>query len=112
MQAVCPGCQASNDLFSSYVIARHAYPKKNPAIQVLCPSCGMIFESVHGKRDVRCSACKGRFDPERGPASGTKTICQTCKQTFTIIDAVQARGKRPAFRLYGKLVLTKEGEKE
>jgi adenine-specific DNA methylase len=36
----CPKCAAKVDLFSSYIIARHAYAARNPVVQVVCPACG------------------------------------------------------------------------
>jgi len=38
----CPKCRANVDLFSSYVFARHTYPKKHPEARAVCPHCGAI----------------------------------------------------------------------
>jgi putative DNA methylase len=110
MQANCPACTRAVDLFPSYVIARNAYPDRKPEIRIVCPGCGAIFSGLHGQRSVSCGTCGQRFHPGHGPASGLKATCQHCNRTFTILDAVN--GKRPAFRLYAKLALTRDGEKE
>ncbi len=110
MQASCPECSLKVDLFSSYVIARNAYPDKKPAIQIVCPSCGKIFSGMNNQRSASCPCCGKRFDPASAPAKGARATCQHCSKTFTILKVL--RGQRPAFRLYGKLVLNADGEKE
>ena len=110
MQAVCPRCQRGEDLFSSYIIARNACPDRNAKIQILCPSCGHVFPGVLGDRSVVCASCGFGFNPERGPAKGRAAVCRDCDQEFRILDAIG--GKRPPFRLYAKLVLRKNDEKE
>jgi putative DNA methylase len=110
MQADCPGCRTPVDLFSSRVIARNAYPARKPEVQVVCPDCGEIFPGLHGQESASCPSCRTTFDPERGSAKGAKATCPECARTFTILDALG--GRRPAFRLYGKLALTEGGAKE
>lgn len=112
MLAVCPSCQTANDLFPSWVIARNAYPSRKPEIQVLCPSCGDIFPSLHGQAEARCRRCSHVFEPERGSVNRAAATCRGCRKPFKVIDAIAATGTRPDFRLYGKLILTKDGEKE
>ena len=110
MQAACPGCQRHTDLFSTYVIAKNARPDKKPDVQILCPSCGQIFPGLLGQLDTACPACGLAFAPEHGPAAGRNATCTFCNREFAILDALG--GVRPRFRLYGKLVLRKDGEKE
>jgi len=112
MQAECPNACGSIDLFPSWIIARNAYPDRKPQIQVLCPSCGDIFPALHGQRSASCRTCGRQFDPSAGPAMGAKAHCGVCGETFKVIDAIALAGSRPAFRLYGKLVLTGDGLKE
>jgi putative DNA methylase len=109
MQVPCPQCATSVDLFPSYVIARNAYPHRKPETQVLCPSCGDVFQCLHRERHAHC-ACGHSFDPERGPASGAKADCPGCKANFAIKGAM--KGRRPGYRLYAKLLLTQDGEKQ
>lgn len=112
MQADCPECHHAVDLFPSYVVARNAYPDRKPKIQILCPSCGGIFEGVNGTAHVECAKCSHEFDATSGPAVKAKCNCPHCRNQFTIIDAVARRHRRPDFRLYSKLVLACNGSKE
>ncbi|HLL78609.1 MAG TPA: hypothetical protein VKT25_03870, partial [Ktedonobacteraceae bacterium] len=105
-------CKASVDLFPSWVIARNAYPKRKPEVQLLCPSCGDIFRGVYGAKNVQCRSCAFEFSPEIGTAKGTQATCQLCHNTFSIMSAIAKEGHRPTFRLYGKLILTENEEKE
>lgn len=110
MQANCPACDRAVALFSSYVFARNAYPARRPEVQIVCPSCAAIFRTKHDQGAVSCPRCQQRFNPESGAVSGARATCQTCERTFSILDSLRKR--RPAFRMYGKLVLTKDGEKQ
>lgn len=112
MRAYCPDCTKPVDLFSSHVVAQNAYPKRKPEVQVVCPSCGEIFCGLYGRKDERCPSCAHRFVLHQGAAKGQKADCSHCGSQFIIIDALARHRKRPDFRLYGKLVLTAEGEKE
>jgi putative DNA methylase len=112
MQAACPECAGSVDLFSSYVIAQNAYPKRKPEVRVLCPVCGDIFRGVYGREEESCPACSNRFNPAHGSAKGQQATCPHCDSRFSILDAVGRQRKRPNFRLYAKLVLRADGEKE
>ena len=113
MRAACPQCVHAVDLFSSYVIAQNAYPSRKPEVRIVCPSCGDIFQATHGQEEVRCPSCLQRFDAARGPAEGQKAVCLACKnRSFSINQAISRQGKRPDFRLFAKLVLSKNGRKE
>lgn len=109
MQAPCPECEQSVDLFSSYVIASNAYPSRKPQVRILCPSCWDVFPGMHGETTVSCPSCKHSFDPRAAPAKGARATC-SCGNTFAILDAVKRI--RPRFRLYAKLVLTEDSRKE
>ena len=110
MQSACTHCSTAVDLFPSYVFARNAYPARKPEVQVVCPQCGDIFQSLHGCTAADCPACKHRFDPTNGPASGAKANCPHCSKSFNIIESIG--GQRPAFRQYAKLVLTSANQKQ
>jgi putative DNA methylase len=112
MEASCPKCAKSVDLFSSYVFAQNAYPKRKPEVRVVCPSCGDIFEGLHARTAEDCPSCDHHFDPQAGNAKASTATCPHCADTFSIIDAVSARKQRPDFRLYAKLVLRDDGRKE
>ena len=112
MQVPCLQCRTPVNLFPSWIIARNAYPNRKPEVQILCPCCGDIFPGLHGQDTATCRSCATEFRPEQGPAKGTKATCRHCGQSFVILDAVASTRTRPAFRLYGKFVLTQGGAKE
>jgi adenine-specific DNA methylase len=106
---VCPGCTRRVDLFPSYIIARHASPSRNPAVQVVCPYCGRLFPSTRGARSESCPVCGGRFNPQQGPARNANAVCPHCEFEFPIAKTIRASGKPPEHRLYGKLLLRPNG---
>jgi putative DNA methylase len=109
--AKCPACQGEVDLFSSRIIARHAYAARNPIVQVVCPACGAIFPSTHRATHEICPSCSAEFDPRQGPAHNTHAHCPTCHSEFVIAEAVRGSGRPPNHRLYAKLLLRPNGDK-
>jgi adenine-specific DNA methylase len=107
----CPSCAKPVDLFASHIFACHAYPKKVPQAQAVCPHCGAINELHVEAREARCSSCRKTFDPGHGPAKGQSATCPSCDHTFAIARTIRATGKPPAHRLYAKLVLLPDGSK-
>lgn len=108
----CPECSTHVDLFSSYIFAAHAYLKKYPKVQILCPACAEIFSANHTDPRVTCPACELRFDPHRGPVSRSKARCAHCGHEFPIARTACSRGLPPDHRLYAKLILRQDGTKE
>ena len=98
-------------LFSSYVFSRHAYPERVPHARSLCPSCGAVHVIRYDATHAKCDACGHAYNPQDGPAKGTKATCGSCGTEFAIAKVAQARGEPPAHRLYAKLVLTPDGHK-
>jgi putative DNA methylase len=107
----CPHCARAIDLFSSFVFASNAYPKRKPEVQVVCPSCGDIFEGRHGRAAETCPHCGRVFDPQKGNTRGQGATCPKCGD-FSIIDAIAKSGERLNFRLYAKLVLRGDETKQ
>jgi putative DNA methylase len=112
MQLPCLECGKPVDLFPSWVIARNAYPNRKPIVQVLCPSCGNIFAARCSDLCVTCPSCHHRFNAEEGNSKGAKATCNACNHTFSVLSSAAALHSRPDFRLYAKLVLTLDGDKE
>lgn len=110
MQVACLSCERSVDLFPSHVVASNAYPKRKPEVHLVCPSCGDIFPAANRHDAATCRACGAQFHPDLAPARGAKAFCNHCRAEFPIVEAVG--GRRPAFRLYAKLVLGSSGDKE
>jgi putative DNA methylase len=111
-QAPCPRCAAYTDLFSSYVIARNAYPDRKPEVQICCPRCGAIFPALNRDNSVACRHCELVFDPQRGPAQGAKATCNHCAEVFPIAETIRATAAPPVHRLYAKLILDAAGAKK
>ncbi len=107
----CPNCKKAVDLFNSCIFARHAYPRRYPTVQAVCPSCGAVNQTCHDVEEVTCGSCNHAYDPNRGPANGTKATCPHCRYAFPIAKAAREAGQAPGHRLYAKLVLTTSGEK-
>lgn len=111
-QASCPECNNDVDLFSSYIFAKNAYPKKKPEVQVFCPVCGNIFQALYHQKCMTCDNCQANFDPAHSPVKGSKATCGSCEKTFPIAESMRAKKTAPAHKLYAKMVLTPEGEKK
>jgi putative DNA methylase len=107
----CPACAETVELRNSYVFAQHAYAHQNPTAQAVCPHCGEINETRYDSSSVRCQDCGRTYDPQAGPARGTKAHCPHCKHEFAIAHTVRATGQPPSHRLYAKLVLLPGGAK-
>ena len=107
----CPSCSGTVDLFNSYIFARHAYPKRYPTAQAVCPSCGDVNETRYDAAEVRCESCRHAYEPRGGPAKGAKAICPHCDDIFPIAKTIRNSGHPPKHRLYAKLVLTARGGK-
>ena len=112
MQATCPSCSTLVDLFSSYIFTRHAYARRNPTVQVVCPKCGALSARHYRERKTECSDCGHSFDPSSGPVRGKSAECPDCLHKFTIGHTISQTGTPPSYRMYAKLVLTPDGTKE
>ena len=107
----CPHCREGVDLFSSYIFARHAYPKKNPMAHAICPHCGAIAHVRYDAADMRCRRCSQVVDLRTAPANGQKATCLSCSHMFPIARTVRESKGPPSHRLYAKLVLMPDGKK-
>ena len=110
-QVGCPECGAAVDLFSSRVFARHAYPKRHPGAQCVCPACGEVNACRYDAADATCIRCSQPFNPQTGPACGQKATCPACSHAFAIAKTIRKGQGPPAHRLYAKLVLAPDGRK-
>jgi putative DNA methylase len=61
-------------LFSRYVFAQDAYPKKKPRAQLVCAGCWVVFEGRYDIHKVECPECAHQFNPQVGPAAGQFVI--------------------------------------
>ena len=99
------------DLFTSYIFARHTYPKKHPTAQAVCPSCSDVNETRYDADRVICRSCRYTYNPKRGPVRGARVTCPHCLCTSRIINVIRRAGRPPTHRLFAKLVLTVANEK-
>lgn len=107
----CPECETPVDLFSTRVVARNACPERKPEIVVSCPSCGNLFRSENESSEAYCRICGTSFAPLVGSTSGPDANCAGCGCKFSIVNALRTSKKPPHHRLYGKLLLTPNGNK-
>ena len=97
-------------LFSRYVFAQNAYPKKKPRAQIVCPDCWGIFEGRYDDTDAACPSCNHRFNPQIGPAKGQR-VTDPQGNSHKIADLLPPDGSPPRERLYAMLALRDNGEK-
>ncbi len=108
----CPSCGQDVDLFGSYVFSQHAYPRKYPSCKALCPYCGAINTVNYGAERATCAECRMSFDPSAGPAQGQAARCPKCRESFPIARTVKETNLPPRHRMYAKLVLAPDGDKQ
>jgi putative DNA methylase len=108
----CPACGHDVDLFTRRIFAQHAYPQKYPACKALCPECGTINAVAYDAEKASCAECRETFNPQTGPARGQTARCPKCKESFPIAKTIQATKQPPRHRLYAKMVLLPDGEKQ
>lgn len=97
-------------LFSSYVFARDAYPKKRPRAQLLCPSCWQVFEGRYDDQVVTCPQCDHAFNPQIGPAAG-QIVTGKDGDRHRIKSLLPSDGSPPTERLYALMALRSDGQK-
>ena len=97
-------------LFSRYVFAQNANPRKFPGAWAVCPCCWDIMHCRYDATDIDCPKCGRNFNPQIGPASGQ--FVQTKEgQRLKIKDLLPTNGKPPRHRLYALIALRHCGEK-
>lgn len=110
-QVQCPGCGSGVSLFPTYAFARTANPLKARNVHVVCPECWDIFPWRKTANAAACPSCSHTFEPDAGSARGASATCRACRRKFAVVDSVRSSKSPPEHRLYGKLVLTADGEK-
>lgn len=96
-------------LFKNYVISKNAYPAKKPEIQVLCPNCGEVFQSLYTVHKNTCPTCGNIFDPWAGTASSTR-VADSKGRSYKISDLINS-SEPPKERLYALLAIDASGQK-
>ncbi|GGP87700.1 DNA methyltransferase [Streptomyces roseolilacinus] len=104
--AHCPNCEVSTRLFSTHVFSQHAYPKRVPEAQIVCPVC---LDVQAGRYDFASAECRNGHKFERvGAVNRTQVTCAN-GHTSKVLDAL--KGKAPKREMYAKLVLGFDGKK-
>jgi putative DNA methylase len=111
-QLDCPGCGQPTDLFSSRIFAKHAYVNKYPRVHTCCPKCGAVHAALYTNAAATCPACNTTYDHLAGAVKGANATCTHCGSSFAIAKTARAQGEPPRHRLYAKLVLRADGDKE
>ena len=105
--AACPTCNDDVELFSNYVFARNAYPRKVPAAKATCPVChAVVAVDLAKDKSARCIDCGVTFFFE-GPVSGQTMTCRQGHR-HRVLDALGQQ--KPRYAMYAKLVLRPDGK--
>lgn len=109
--AQCPACPPEAEpveLFSRYIFAQHAYPKKYPTSRATCPHCHAVnVVNIIEDKSFVCHSC-GVTSGLEGPVNRASMTCPIGHIT-KVIDALN--GKPPAHRMYAKQVLAGDGSR-
>lgn len=107
--ASCPQCPADAapvELFSRYVFAQHAYPKKHPTSRATCPHChAVVVVNVVEDSKLTCHEC-GETSGISGPVNRATMTCPS-GHASKVLDALG--DQPPALRMYAKQVLYPDG---
>ncbi|MGI8983230.1 MAG: DNA methyltransferase [Acidimicrobiales bacterium] len=105
----CPDCNAEVEFFSDHVFARHAYARRHPQAQALCPLCrNVVLVDLSADSAIRCGSCEHE-SPMAGPVAGQWMTC-TGGHRNRVVDALGEQ--RPTYRMYAKLVADARGNKK
>lgn len=102
----CPECSDKVRLFDSTVFSKHAYPKRVPRAQIVCPECLAIKESTYDFISETCP--NGHMITPRGAVSRGRVTCRHGHH-FKIISALG--DQLPQYEMYAKMVENPDGSK-
>ncbi|EMY77061.1 PF06634 family protein [Leptospira weilii serovar Ranarum str. ICFT] len=97
-------------LFDNYIFSKNAYPKKKPDAQIICPNCWQISKNRYDTEKLCCRYCSYEFNPQNGTVQGQYVVTRQGKR-YKILSLLKD-GKPFEERMYAKLVLNTNGEKE
>ncbi|MFF4325253.1 DNA methyltransferase [Streptomyces sp. NPDC001591] len=104
--ADCLTCGVATRLFSSHVFSQHAYPKRIPDAQIVCPEC---LDIIPGTYDFESLTCRNGHLVKREGAVNRSIMTCPHGHTSKVVDAL---GGRPPHReMFAKLVLDSHGKK-
>ncbi|MEU9556070.1 DNA methyltransferase [Streptomyces fumanus] len=104
--ASCPQCQETTRLFSTHIFSQHAYPKRVPEVQIVCPTCLDIQTGRYGFVSATCR--NGHRFGRAGAVNRSQVTCPN-GHVSKVLDALG--GEIPKRQMFAKLVLGKDGVK-
>ena len=102
----CPDCGEVVHLFDSPVFAKHAYPKRYPQAQFVCPVCLDLQTAPYDTPRTECG--NGHTVTQAGNVVRSDMTC-ALGHTNKVINALG--GHLPTYKMYAKLVLEPNGRK-
>jgi putative DNA methylase len=95
----CSSCGKKTRLFNSFRIATK---KGEDTVKdaVVCPACYTVQEVNEGSNEVTCFACKTKFKPKEGFASGGKFRCEHCGREDETVHWVRRTGRAPGYEMF------------
>jgi len=95
----CSSCGKKTRLFNSFRIATK---KGEDTVKdaVVCPACYTVQEVNEGSNEVTCFACKTKFKPKEGFASGGKFRCEHCGREDETVHWVRRIGRAPGYEMF------------
>jgi len=107
----CPDCSTVTRLFPNWIFAKHAYPRRKPEAQALCPACGQIHVIHYQATTTTCPACGYAYNPQVGPARRTTFVCEGCGREHRIAESYRLIGSPPDHQLYALMLLLRDDRK-
>lgn len=102
----CPECCDVVRLFGSPVFSKHAYPKRFPKAQIVCPECLSIKASRYDFDSETCP--NGHEIHKHGVVRGQMATCSS-GHTFKVLRSLNCQ--RPTYEMYAKMVAEHDGSK-
>jgi putative DNA methylase len=95
----CSSCGKKTRLFNSFRIATK---KGDDTVKdaVVCPACYTVQWVDEGSNEVTCFACKTKFKPKEGFASGGKFRCEHCGREDKTVEWVRRTGRAPGYEMF------------
>ncbi len=113
MQVPCLECRKPVDLFPSWVIARNAYPQPQAGGADSLPRVRRHLSRASRPAGGNLPLLQDAIRPRSRPGQGSQGDLPALPSAVLRSSTPSPRtGTRPDFRLYGKLVLTRDGAKE
>ncbi len=108
---LCPDCNEQLYLFDSYIFSKHAYVKKFPKVQIICPKCFGVFEGNNNDNSATCPHCQNTFNPHEGTADGSEVYCAKCNKKHKINKLAKDQEFPSQHKMYAKMVLLNDESK-